>query len=163
MNLLRGFANLAEDVRRAVTGEGPVGTEAFQVGKTVALTPGKVVHRTPIAEIIQYGPTTDRVRPEPIVIVPAWIMKYYILDLSPANSLVRFLTGRLHGLRSRGRIPALRIGRRFRRVSHAGRFPRSRPQLRLPARSECMPSGTAWRDLGVARGDGASTMTVSPA
>jgi poly[(R)-3-hydroxyalkanoate] polymerase subunit PhaC len=92
MNLLRGFANLAEDVRRAAAGEGPVGTEAFEAGKTVALTPGKVVHRTPIAEIIQYSPTTDRVRPEPIVIVPAWIMKYYILDLSPANSLVRFLT-----------------------------------------------------------------------
>jgi poly[(R)-3-hydroxyalkanoate] polymerase subunit PhaC len=56
MNLLRGFANLAEDTRRAAAGEGPVGTEAFQVGKTVALTPGKVVHRTPIAEIIQYSP-----------------------------------------------------------------------------------------------------------
>jgi polyhydroxyalkanoate synthase subunit PhaC len=92
MNLVRGFANLLEDGRRLAAGEGPVGTEAFQVGKTVAVTPGKVVHRTPLAEIIQYSPATDRVRPEPIVIVPAWIMKYYILDLSPANSLVRFLT-----------------------------------------------------------------------
>ncbi len=92
MNLVRGFTNLLEDARRMAAGQGPVGTEAFQVGKTVAVTPGKVVHRTPLAEIIQYSPATDRVRPEPIVIVPAWIMKYYILDLSPANSLVRFLT-----------------------------------------------------------------------
>ena len=92
MNLVRGFSNFAEDARRSVVGEGPVGYEAFTAGKTVAVTPGKVVHRTPLAEVIQYGPATDRVRPEPIVIVPAWIMKYYILDLSPANSLVKFLT-----------------------------------------------------------------------
>ena len=88
------MSNFAEDFKRAAAGEGPGGFEAFQVGKTVAVTPGKVVHRTPLAEIIQYGPATDRVRPEPIVIVPAWIMKYYILDLSPVNSLVRFLTER---------------------------------------------------------------------
>jgi polyhydroxyalkanoate synthase len=92
MNLVRGWSNLADDMRRAAARQGPAGTEAFQVGKTVAVTPGKVVHRTPLAEVIQYSPATDRVRPEPVIIVPAWIMKYYILDLSPANSLVRFLT-----------------------------------------------------------------------
>jgi polyhydroxyalkanoate synthase subunit PhaC len=92
MNLVRGFSNCVEDTRRAIAGEGPVGSEAFTVGKTVAVTPGKVVHRTPLAEVIQYAPVTDRVHPEPIVIVPAWIMKYYILDLSSANSLVKFLT-----------------------------------------------------------------------
>src|SRR5271166_1910298 len=83
MNLVRGFANFAEDARRAIVGEGPVGYEAFKVGKTVAVTPGKVVHRTPLAEIIHYSPATDRVRPQPIVIFPDWIMKDYILDLSP--------------------------------------------------------------------------------
>ena len=92
-NLARGLANLLEDRRRTEAKEPPVGSEQFRVGESVAVTPGRVVHRSPLAEIIQYAPTTDQVRPEPVVIVPAWIMKYYILDLSPANSLVRFLTG----------------------------------------------------------------------
>jgi polyhydroxyalkanoate synthase subunit PhaC len=92
MNFLRGLSNLAEDWQRANRGERPAGCEPFRVGETVAVTPGKIVHRTPLAEIIQYAAATDRVRPEPIVIVPAWIMKYYILDLSPVNSLVKFLT-----------------------------------------------------------------------
>ena len=91
-NLQRGFANWIADLTITATGAPPRGMEAFRVGETVAATPGKVVHRTRLAEIIQYAPATDRVRPEPIVIVPAWIMKYYILDLSPANSLVKFLT-----------------------------------------------------------------------
>jgi polyhydroxyalkanoate synthase len=92
MNFLRGLSNLMEDWRRANKGAGLAGSERFKVGEAVAVTPGKVVHRTPLAEIIQYAAVTDRVRPEPVVIVPAWIMKYYILDLSPVNSLVKFLT-----------------------------------------------------------------------
>ena len=91
-NLVRGFANWIADVTRARTGAPPRGTASFKVGETVAVTPGKVVLRTRLAEIIQYAPATERVRPAPVVIVPAWIMKYYILDLSPANSLVKFLT-----------------------------------------------------------------------
>ncbi len=91
-NLLRGLSNLGTDVARELAGAPPLGLENFKVGQDVAVTPGKVVHRTHLAEIIQYAPTTDRVRPEPVVIVPAWIMKYYILDLSPHNSLVKFLT-----------------------------------------------------------------------
>ena len=91
-NLLRGLSNLEADVASALAGEPPLGSENFKVGENVAVTPGKVVYRTHLAETIQYAPTTDRVRPEPVVIVPAWIMKYYILDLSPHNSLVKFLT-----------------------------------------------------------------------
>lgn len=91
-NLTRGYANWITDLTRARSGAPPRGTEAFRVGETVAVTSGKVVLRTRLAEVIQYAPTSERVRPEPVVIVPAWIMKYYILDLSPANSLVKFLT-----------------------------------------------------------------------
>jgi polyhydroxyalkanoate synthase len=90
-NLVRGSLNLVEDWERAVNGRKPVGVEAFEVGENLALTPGKVIFRNRLIELIQYAPSTDRVRPEPVLIVPAWIMKYYILDLTPEKSLVKYL------------------------------------------------------------------------
>lgn len=94
LNLLQGWRNLIEDAERAVSGKRPIGAEKFFAGRDVARTPGKVIFRNRLIELIQYAPATERVRPEPVLIVPAWIMKYYILDLSPHNSLVKYLTER---------------------------------------------------------------------
>ena len=91
-NLLRGWQNFTQDWERTMAGKKPVGAEDFIVGRDVAVTPGKVVYRNRLIELIQYAPATEKVRPEPVLIVPAWIMKYYILDLSPHNSLVKYLT-----------------------------------------------------------------------
>lgn len=92
-NLIKGFQNWLEDANRLAVGRAPVGTENFVVGKDVAITPGKVIFRNHLIELIQYASTTETVVAEPILIIPAWIMKYYILDLSPHNSLIRYLVG----------------------------------------------------------------------
>jgi polyhydroxyalkanoate synthase len=92
-NFLRGLEHLARDARRQAN-PGANGADTFVVGRDLAVTPGKVVLRNELMELIQYAPATPQTRPEPLLIVPAWIMKYYILDLSPQNSFIRYLVGR---------------------------------------------------------------------
>jgi len=95
-NLLRGWGNWRDDWIRLMSGQRPAGMERFEPGKDVAVTAGKVIYRNHLIELIQYTPTTARVYAEPVLIIPAWIMKYYILDLSPHNSLVRYLVDKGH-------------------------------------------------------------------
>jgi len=96
MNFLRGFQYAVDDARRTAKGEKPAGADAFQVGRDVAITPGKVIYRNRIMELIQYVPTTETVYREPILMLSAWMMKYYILDLSPHNSMVKYLVDKGH-------------------------------------------------------------------
>lgn len=87
-NLLKGLQNMLADL-----GKGQLthtDTSVFEVGRNIATTPGKVIHRTPLYELIQYAPTTDRALKTPLVIFPPWINRFYILDLRPEKSFIKW-------------------------------------------------------------------------
>ncbi len=91
-NLLRGLNNLLDDLAR---GDGKLAIkmtdlDAFQLGKNIAATPGKVIYQTSLMQLIQFTPTTDQVYQRPLLIMPPWINKYYILDLQPKNSFIKY-------------------------------------------------------------------------
>ncbi|TVR95408.1 MAG: alpha/beta fold hydrolase [Rhodospirillales bacterium] len=95
-NLLRGTWNFWQDMGRKLRDEPPVGAENYRVGHELAITPGKVVFRNRLIELIQYSPTTDKVQREPVLMISAWMMKYYIMDLQPDDSMVKYLVDRGH-------------------------------------------------------------------
>jgi polyhydroxyalkanoate synthase subunit PhaC len=92
-NLVQGLNNLLEDLDR---GEGQLSirqtADAFVVGENIATAPGKAVFRNELIELLQYSPTTDQVYERPLLIFPPWINKFYILDLRPENSFIRWAT-----------------------------------------------------------------------
>ncbi len=90
-NLLKGLEHMLADLRRGqLTHTDP---KAFEVGRNVATTPGKVIHETPLYQLIQYTPTTETVFGTPLVIFPPWINRFYILDLNPQKSFIRWAVG----------------------------------------------------------------------
>jgi len=95
-NIAAGLQNLLDDAARHIADERLAPPPGFEVGRDLAITPGEVVYRNELMELIQYAPATDKVCAKPVLIVPAWIMKYYILDLRPENSLVRYLVSQGH-------------------------------------------------------------------
>lgn len=97
-NLIKGLNNLLADLER---GRGNLrikmtDMEAFKIGENIAVTPGKVVYQNDLMQLIQYTPTTERVLKRPLLIIPPWINKFYILDLRARNSFVRWATAQGH-------------------------------------------------------------------
>jgi polyhydroxyalkanoate synthase subunit PhaC len=97
-NLVNGLSNLLDDLER---GKGRLAIkmtdmDAFRIGENIAVTPGKVVFQTDLMQLIQYDPTTETVKRRPLLIIPPWINKFYILDLRPKNSFIKWAVDQGH-------------------------------------------------------------------
>ncbi len=148
-NLLKGLNNLLRDVEE---GGGNLrvkmtDTAAFELGKNVATTPGKVVFQTEMMQLLQYTPSTDKVLKKPLLIVPPWINKFYILDLREKNSYIKWAVDQGHTVfviswvNPDERLAAEEL-RRLRQGRHHRR-PR-RHRAARPARRKSTPPATAW-------------------
>ncbi len=88
-NLIQGMQNLLEDMRKGTISQVPA--NSFEVGKDLACTPGKVVYKNKLIELIQYTPVTEKVYDIPVLTIAPWVNKYYVMDMSPHNSMIRYL------------------------------------------------------------------------
>ena len=152
-NLVRGLKMMLEDLER---GKGKLlirqtDMEAFEVGRNTAVSPGAVVFQNDLIQLIQYAPLTERVYAKPLLIIPPWINKYYILDLNPKKSMVKWLLEQGHTVFVISWVnPDERHGRRPGRTtcSRAG-WPPSTRCWRRPGRRACTwrPTASAapWR------------------
>lgn len=95
-NLIKGFENLMSDIKDGKLNIRTTDNTAFELGKNIAMTKGQVVHQNDMMQLIQYEPTTDKVHKTPLLIIPPWINKYYILDLRPDNSLIEWAVAQGH-------------------------------------------------------------------
>jgi polyhydroxyalkanoate synthase subunit PhaC len=95
-NLVDGMANFIRDLDKSgdVLSISQTDVEAFEVGRNIATTPGKVIFQNDLVQLIQYAPTTDSVHATPLLIVPPWINKFYILDLGPQKSFIRYMVSK---------------------------------------------------------------------
>jgi polyhydroxyalkanoate synthase len=95
-NLLHGMANFMHDLKKSgdVLSISQTDVEAFEVGRNIATSPGKVVFQNELIQLIQYAPSTESVHATPLLIVPPWINKFYILDLGPQKSFIRYMVGK---------------------------------------------------------------------
>ncbi|MCL4764814.1 MAG: class I poly(R)-hydroxyalkanoic acid synthase [Hyphomicrobiaceae bacterium] len=91
-NLVQGLAHLAQDMEKSgdLLRISQTDIEAFEVGRNLAVTPGKVVFQNELLQLIQYAPTTEKVRATPLLVIPPWINKFYILDLTQPKSFIKF-------------------------------------------------------------------------
>ena len=144
-NLLKGLANMLNDIAAGQLTQTKPG--AFEVGRNLATTPGKVINETPLYQLIQYTPTTDEVLETPVVIFPPWINRFYILDLTPEKSFVKWCVDQgisLFMVSWKSADESI-AERRSTIMCSTGRSTRSTRSATCSTSRACTPSAIAWR------------------